>query len=108
MSLPEFQARGALLEIRVPWLPCTLWMVPEGRDAAPLLDKGVTRGRIWTAAELMNLMSIVNLTPETVRTIAHAKIEMDGEMTAVMPRPEQSAGDPQPALGAVPPSEPHR
>lgn len=86
MSLDEFRARGALLEVRVPWLPVTLWMVPTERDVAVLMREGVTRGRIWTAAELMNLMAIAGRTSDVVQTITHAKLEMDGEITEVRRR----------------------
>jgi hypothetical protein len=41
MSLDEFQARGAHLELRVPWLDVTLWMVPTDRDAGALMAEGV-------------------------------------------------------------------
>lgn len=86
MSLDEFQSSGASLEVRVPWLDVTLWMVPTEREAAHLMAEGVRRGRIWTAAELMQLMAIADRTPETVKTVTHAKLELDGEITEVRPR----------------------
>lgn len=86
MPLDVFQCAGASLEVRVPWLDVTLWMVPTDRDVAGLMAEGIRRGRIWTAAELMDLMAIAERTPETVKTVTHAKLEMDGGITEVRPR----------------------
>lgn len=86
MPLDEFQRARASLEVRVPWLDVTLWLVPTDRDAAGLMGEGVERGRIWTAAELMQFMAIADRTPETVKTLTHAKLELDGEITEVRPR----------------------
>lgn len=90
MPLDEFARRGASLEVRVPWLEVTLWMVPTDRDGAQLVAKGIRRGRIWTAGELIQLMQIARI-PETVETVTHAKLEMDGEITEVR-RGDDSAG----------------
>ena len=86
MPLDVFARAGASLEVRVPWLDVTMWMVPTGRDAVQLMAEGVQRGRIWTAAELMQFMAIADRTPETVRTLTHAKLGMDGEITEVRTR----------------------
>jgi hypothetical protein len=88
MPLDEFQRRGALLEVRVPWLNVTLWMVPTERDVAGLVRQGIGRGRIWTAPELMDVMSITDRTPEQVKTLTHTKLVMDGEITEVTRRVE--------------------
>jgi hypothetical protein len=86
LSLPldQFAWEGPLLEVRVPWFDATLWMVPADRDASQLMAVGVGRGRIWTAAELMQVMAIADRTPEVVKTVMHAKAELDGEITEVM------------------------
>jgi hypothetical protein len=81
MPLDEFQARGALLKLRVPWLSVTLWIVPTARDVATLMAEGVNRGCIWTAAELMDLMAIVPRSQDCVHTIIRVKLAMDGEVT---------------------------
>jgi hypothetical protein len=83
MPLDEFQRHGALLEVRVPWLDVTLWMVPTERDVAGLVREDIGRGRIWTVNELQQLMSVANRTPATVQTVAHAKITIDGEIIVV-------------------------
>jgi hypothetical protein len=86
MPLDMFAREGALLEVRVPWLDVTLWMVPAARDVSRLMAEGVRRGRIWTAAELMQFMSIADRTPEGVKTITHAKVELDAEISDVRVR----------------------
>jgi hypothetical protein len=91
LSLDEFATRGALLELRVAWLPTTLWLVPVERDVAALMREGVSRGRIWTAGELRNLMTLSPRTPATVSTLAHAKLAVDGEISEVRTRTERQA-----------------
>jgi hypothetical protein len=83
LSLDEFARGGASLEVHVPWLQVTLWMVPTDRDAARLMAEGIRRGRIWTAGELIQLMQIADRLPETVMTLTGAKLAVDGEITEV-------------------------
>ena len=91
LPLDVFARAGASLGVRVRWLDVTLWMVPTDRDAAQLVAEGVRRGRIWTASELMQVMAIADRTPGTVKTLAHAKLELDGQITEVRPRRETRA-----------------
>jgi hypothetical protein len=72
-----------VLELRVPGLPVTLWFVPADADAEELLVEGVTRGRIWTARELQDILSIPGITKAGARTVATAKVFMDGDVTVV-------------------------
>lgn len=83
MPLSEFERRGALLELRVPWLPVTLWLVPAARDLGVLLAEGVGRGRVWTAAELSGLLGLGARPAEAVKALAHAKLALDGDIVAV-------------------------
>jgi len=34
---------------------CETWLVPDAAAAQRLTDRGVSRGRIWTAAELVDI-----------------------------------------------------
>jgi hypothetical protein len=86
MPLDIFALAGASLKMRVPWLHVTLWMVPTVQDADRLMAEGVSRGRIWTAGELIKLMAIGDRTPETVKTLTHAKMAVDGAITEVRRR----------------------
>lgn len=92
MPLDMFALAGASLEVRIPWLNVTLWMAPTDRDAAALMAEGIGRGRIWTAGELIGLMAIADRTPEVVKTVTHAKLELDGEVTQVRPRVPGAGG----------------
>jgi hypothetical protein len=83
MPLDRFAQEGASLEVHVPWFDTTLWIVPARQDATRLMGEGVRQGRIWTAQELSQLMSIADRIPATVKTIAHAKLQLDGEITEV-------------------------
>ena len=95
MSFDVFARDGQPIEVRVPWLDVTIWMVPTDRDAPALIAEGIHRGRIWTATELMQFMVIGDRTPETVKTVTHAKLVLDGEIIEVRPRVSDagSAGD---------------
>jgi len=53
MPLDRYAHEGAPLEIQVPRLEQTLWFVPDARQAEGMIFEGVSRGRIWTAEELM-------------------------------------------------------
>ncbi len=86
MPLDRFAREGQCLEVRVPWLDVTLWFVPEERDAEALRRDGVSQGRVWTAAELMDVMAISKRTSEALRTIALAKLTFDGDIAAVIRR----------------------
>jgi hypothetical protein len=86
MPLDQYARTGAPLDIRVPWLDVTLWFVPDERDAAALSREGVGRGRVWTARELMDLMTLSDLTLATVRTLALAKCAIDGDIVEVRSR----------------------
>jgi hypothetical protein len=86
MPLDRYARMGAPIEVRVPWLDVTLWFVPDERDAVALGREGVGRGRVWTARELMDLMTLSDLTLETVRTLALAKCVIDGDIVEVRGR----------------------
>ncbi len=74
--------------VRVPWLPVTLWFVPGDVDGEVLVHEGMSRGRIWTARELLDLLTIPGLAPEQVQTVGKAKIELGGEVVEIRPRVE--------------------
>jgi hypothetical protein len=83
MRLDQFEREGCPLKIRVPWLAEPLWFVPGNEDVALLVADGVSRGRIWTARELRDLLHIRNVAPKPVQTIARAKAELGGELIEV-------------------------
>jgi hypothetical protein len=84
LPLDRYELAGQPLEIRVPWLEPTLWLVPGDHQAAPLIEEGIDRGRIWTAAELMRLLAIPDRTAEAVRAVTFAKLAVAGELAGVL------------------------
>lgn len=83
MPLSEYARRGAPIALRVPWYGRILWLVPCDTDAVALEREGISRGRIWTAAELLGLFSVPGLTRPQVLTVALAKLEFTGEVVMV-------------------------
>jgi len=86
MPLGVFAREGQLLEVRVPYLAQTLWFVPGESDAEGLTQEGISRGRIWTARELADLLSCAGLSPNHVKAVALAKIELGGDVVEVRRR----------------------
>jgi hypothetical protein len=86
MRLDVFARQGQSLELRVLWWPATLWFVPTEADARRLSLEGVSRGRIWTARELMDLLGCAGLRPDQVKGVALAKLELSGDIVEVRPR----------------------
>ena len=86
MPLDQNASAGAPLEVRVPWHGETLWFVLDDRQAEALVREGVSRGRIWTAGELGELMTLPEPTPEIVQRIALVKREFGGDIVEVRRR----------------------
>jgi len=89
MPLDQYAQDGAPLEVRVPWHGETLWFVPDDWQAEALVREGVSRGRIWTAEELLHVMPLAS--GGTVPTISITKLIMDGHIVEVSAR---DRGDP--------------
>jgi hypothetical protein len=85
MPLDVYAQHGGPIEVAVPWWPETLWFVPDGRHAALLEAEGVSRGRLWTAGELMDLLAVRGA-PNDVCLVARAKLEFAGDVIEVRPR----------------------
>jgi hypothetical protein len=95
MPLATFASHGACIEVRVPWLVPTVWLVPTDRDVAGLMHAGVSRGRIWTAHELRQLLALGTMTPPDAQTLAKTKLALDGSIEEVRPRVDQPS-EPRP------------
>lgn len=78
MPLDQYEREGDPIEIKVSWFTQTVWFVPTERDAETLMKEGVSRGRIWTAKELSDLLAIPGLTKERVKQMATAKRMFEG------------------------------
>jgi hypothetical protein len=93
LPLDRFARTGQPLELRVPWLSLTLWLVPDELHADALTREGIGRGRIWTAGEMVNLLSIPDLTTDQARTITDVKIQFGGDVVSVRPRKVAAADE---------------
>lgn len=80
MPLNQFQREGDPMEIKVPWFDAPLWFVPSAAEAEGLVKQGVSRGRVWTAKELLDLLAIPGVTREQVKKVAMAKAIFQGEL----------------------------
>jgi hypothetical protein len=85
MPLDQFPREGQLLEVRVPWLGKTLWFVPDERGAEALGGSGVSRGRVWTVGELVEVRALPGSTSHGLRTVALSKLASDGGIVEVKP-----------------------
>lgn len=86
MTLTQFAREGVSIEVGVDWREGSFWFVPTVADVECLARQGVSRGRIWTAAELMDLMSIPKVTADQLKTIAAVKLEFGGQLIQARPR----------------------
>lgn len=85
MALTQFEDARSCLEVQVPGVSETLWFVPGQREVESLLAEGVPRGRIWTAAELRELMTAPGLVHDDAVAVARAKIAFHAEVVDVRP-----------------------
>jgi hypothetical protein len=60
LAQPAHAFGGARFEVRVPWWPETLWLVPTRDDKTELARSRVGAHRVWTAAELGDVIAAVN------------------------------------------------
>ncbi len=83
MTFPEFSKQHYSIELRVDWFDETIWIVPTTSAADELIREGICRGRIWTAAELIDLHSIDRLPKTEARGIALLKAEFGLDILSV-------------------------
>ena len=83
MTLKEFEQGARIAQIRVPWLPETLWFVSGEEQVETLIRRGICRGRIWTARELMFLWSVPSLDQKAVEKLACIKAQIGGDIISV-------------------------
>ena len=95
MSLREFEQQGLAIEMRVPWVDGTLWLVPKAPHVAALLRQGIRRGRIWTLRELADFVSAPGVTRQDIANIARLKVAFGAEIVSIEPDdgPHEHSGD---------------
>lgn len=86
LGLPLDQLDRVVI-VRVPWLDVPLWFVPDEANAQALIAAGeATRGAVWTARELLDLLAVPGLAKDQARTVALAKLQFDGDVVTVRRR----------------------
>ena len=98
MSCSEFGRQRFKVEIRIPGIDGTIWLVPQPTDVSRLVAEGIGRGRILTAYELADLLSIPALTPDEFQKIVRLKLAFGADIVAVTSDSDSSVS-PQPAVG---------
>ena len=103
LPLSQFQQRHLSLEIGVAELSDSLWFVSGSEEADKLQREGVKRGRIWTAAELIDLCKGPAPTYEDVIRVARAKLMFSAEVVDVRRdvSEDRSAADPGPTQSSL-------
>jgi hypothetical protein len=85
--LDDFALHGDVHEVRVPGVDKTQFIVATVADVNRLAGEGITRGRIWTARELADLLRS-SATAQDFAAVALAKLALDGDVVAVRSRAE--------------------
>ena len=83
LSLDDFAEQDYSIELAVPWLEEAIWFVPRAEHIDSLVSDGIHRGRIWTAAELQDLLSIGGMTQRELVGLSRLKLAFDGEVLSV-------------------------
>jgi tubulysin polyketide synthase-like protein len=83
MPIDQFELEGRSIEVRVAWLPATLWFVPGESQVEALTKRGISRGRIWTARELRFLWSTSSIDKGTVEKLGRIKAELGGDFVSL-------------------------
>jgi hypothetical protein len=96
LSLDDFARQSHSLELAVPWLVETIWWVPRAEHIDDLVRDGVHRGRIWTAAELRDLLAVPGLTEQDLVSLGRLKLDFDADIVSVqVDRREEPHGKPE-------------
>ncbi len=83
LSLDDFAEQDHSIELAVPWLEETIWFAPRAEHIRDLVGDGIHRGRIWTAGELQDLLSIRGMTQQELVGLSHLKLAFGGEVLSV-------------------------
>jgi len=83
MSFDEYGRTNLAVELAVPWMQKHLWLVPDVDYIDQLVDQGVDRGCIWTAAELTDLYGIEQLQEKDRQAIALLKAHFNIKIVSV-------------------------
>jgi hypothetical protein len=88
LPLSEFERQQRAIEIKVPFLTETLWLIPDVSHIETLSRAGVSRGRIWTAGELEDLWSVSPEPSKDFERLARLRQTFNAEIVYVGPGSE--------------------
>ncbi len=88
----EFGRQRFTVELRCPGVDGTVWLAPQPKDAARLVSEGIGRGRIFTARELADLLSIETLASADFQKIARLRVAFGAEIVTVTRDADSSRG----------------
>ena len=80
MPLTEFANAGLNVEVESDILGRRIWFVSGAAEVKVLLSRGVARGDIWTAKELLSLTTS-GVSGEHLKLIAGAKLLFEGKVS---------------------------
>jgi hypothetical protein len=80
VPLYRFASLGLVIEFAVPWASRTLFLVPGSTCVETLVAKGISRGRVWTASEVLDLLSAGVTRADAVK-IGGTKVQFNGAAT---------------------------
>ncbi len=83
MSFEDLAESNLAIEISVPWLKDHLWLVPNEAGAQQLINEGIERGYIWTAADLIDLYQLDALGPTDRRGLAILRAHFGIEVISI-------------------------
>jgi len=78
MPLDRFARAGMIVEVDSAILGQRVWFVSGEAEVQRLLRQGIGRGNIYSAVELMSLLSLPGLNNEAVKSVHVAKRLFDG------------------------------
>ncbi len=88
MSFDEYGRTNLAVELTVPWMKKHLWLVPDVAYVDELVDEGIERGCIWTAAELNDLYAMDRLQEKDRRTIALLRAHFGIKILSIQQGPD--------------------
>ena len=91
--LSAFAECQCLIEIAVPGLKETTWLVSGRSETRRLIEQGIHRGRIWTAAEMFELSCCESATDREISLIAKLKLATNAEVESVANHSRSSRGE---------------
>lgn len=78
MPLDRFARAGPILEVASSLLAEHVWFVSGAAEVQILVERGIPRGKIYTAQELLVLLNLPGMDGDKVKRIHEAKELFDG------------------------------